>query len=65
MFEQELRLYVGNQVQVITPVETNTGVLLNVSEAAAVVRTAQYPGYGGSEDVAVRLSAISYVRVMV
>lgn len=63
MFENELRQYVGMQVQVVTPGDSITGMLVSVSEGAVVLRTAQYPGYGGAEDVTVLIGTISYVRV--
>jgi hypothetical protein len=63
MLDQELRLYVGNEVQVVTPVEVVSGVLVAVSDSAVTVHAAQYPGYGGGEDIAIHLNSISYIRV--
>lgn len=63
MFENELRQYAGMQVQVVTPVNSVTGIMISVTEGTVVVRVAQYPGYGGAEDVTVPLGTISYVRV--
>lgn len=65
MFENELRQHVGKQVQLMTPTDVISGILMSVSDVSAAVRTAQYPGYGGSEDVAVRLDVIAYVRIFV
>ncbi|KIL38458.1 hypothetical protein SD70_26175 [Gordoniibacillus kamchatkensis] len=63
MFEQELLLHTGEQVTVVTPAEHVSGILLAATDAAVAVRTAQYPGYGGAEDVTVSLDMISYVRI--
>ncbi len=64
MFEQELRGYIGRQVQIATSTDVIAGTLISVTNAAATVRTSGYPGYGGAEDVVVRLDTIAYVRIM-
>ncbi|WP_439116432.1 hypothetical protein [Paenibacillus antri] len=65
MFENELRARLNERVQVVTSAETVSGVLVGVASAAVTVRVAQYPGYGGAEDVTVRMDAIAYVRLFV
>ncbi|WP_276358305.1 hypothetical protein [Cohnella caldifontis] len=64
MFEQELRSHIGEQVQVAAATDVVIGLLVSVTDAAVTVRAAQYPGYGGEEDVSVRMDSISYVRIM-
>jgi len=65
MFENELRERLGQRVQVVTAAETVSGILVGVASDAVAVRVAQYPGYGGAEDVTVRMDAIAYVRFFV
>ncbi|HZG58284.1 hypothetical protein [Paenibacillus sp.] len=65
MFENELRDHLNERAQVVTSAETISGVLVAVTESTATVRVAQYPGYGGAEDVTVRLETIAYVRFFV
>ena len=62
MFENELRERVNQRCQVVTPNGTISGVLVGVTSTTVTVRVAQYPGYGGAEDVTVRIETISYVR---
>lgn len=65
MFVDVLRERIGSQCEVFTPNELVSGVLLAVTQEVAVVRTTSYPGYGGEEDVSVRLANIGYVRFFV
>jgi len=60
MFEDALRARVGQQVQIVTPMETISGILIAVTNGSVVVRTTN--GYGQTEDVAVPINAISYAR---
>lgn len=63
MFDQELRNHIGQRVQVVTPTEIVSGILLSVTEGTLTVRTTEYPGYGDTEDVIINLSNVAYVRV--
>jgi hypothetical protein len=65
MFENELRKHVGKRVQLMTSSDVVSGVLISASNLSTTIRTAQYPGYGGSEDVVIRLDVIAYVRIFV
>lgn len=62
MFENVLRERIDQRAQVITPGETFSGVLVGVTATEVTVRVSQYPGYGGAEDVTVRMEAVAYVR---
>jgi hypothetical protein len=65
MFDNELRQHAGKRVQLVTSSDVVSGVLISANNLSAIVRTAQYPGYGGSEDVVTRLDVIAYVRIFV
>jgi len=65
MFENELRERLGQRAQVVTNAETISGVLVGVTSTTVTVSVAQYPGYGGAEDVTVGMGMIAYVRFFV
>ncbi len=65
MFENVLRARLNESAQIATATETISGILIGVTGSTVTVRVAQYPGYGGSEDITVRMDAIAYVRFFV
>jgi|GEM_PF-2104787 len=65
MFIDELRERLNQQAQIVTAEENILGILVAVTESIVTIRTSSYPGYGGAEDVSVRVDAIAYVRFFV
>ncbi|MGO4179971.1 hypothetical protein BK120_10190 [Paenibacillus sp. FSL A5-0031] len=64
-FYFKLRTYLGRDVEVIlSNGDVVAGVLLTVGFSYIVVRTLSVPGYGGTEDVLIRLRVIEYVRIL-
>ncbi|MEH7358589.1 hypothetical protein [Priestia megaterium] len=61
MFQDALRENVGSFVQIITAIDVINGILLAVTDAAAVVRTSS--SYGEPTDVTIPLVSITYVRI--
>lgn len=62
MFENELRSRLNQQAQVVTSADSVTGLLVGVTSSTVTIRVTQYPGYGGADDVIVRIETIAYVR---
>ena len=64
-FYFKLRTYQGRDVEVVlSNGEVIAGVLLTVGFSYVVVRSLSVPGYGGTEDVLIRLRVIEYVRIL-
>lgn len=62
MFIDQLRMRIDQSVQVVTPGQIASGILIAATTGSVTVRTSSYPGYNGAQDVVIRMDTIAYVR---
>ncbi|CAM3510762.1 MULTISPECIES: hypothetical protein [Brevibacillus] len=63
-FEDKLRSYLGETVEVITGYQVTTGVLIRVTDSTATILASAAPGYGSDQQVTFQQDRITYVRIV-
>lgn len=63
-FQDRLRSFIGESVQVVTGFDVISGLLLGVTDTTVTVRAASTPGYGSGQTVVYQLDRITYVRIV-
>lgn len=61
-FAEKAASYVGQNVQVVTTVDTLAGVLLSVDETLLAIRTNGLGGYGEPKDITLLTDSVAYIR---
>lgn len=63
-FQDKLRSLIGENVEVVTGLQAETGVLIRVGDSTATILAAGAPGYGSGQSITYQLDRVTYVRAV-
>lgn len=63
-FRDKLRSLQGETVEIVTGMQVDTGVLVQVSDSTATLLSTGSSGYGDGQTIVYPLDRITYVRVV-